>query len=153
MGDKDSPLDRLFDSKERLITFLDVTDGKRIGDRIIADSLVTESELESSEAQKPAFGSYSFDYTTDGTDIPDALLGICKEPQTFLVDVTVGGEPYIYRPDNLKHPNKKRARRIWKKWAKRYGVRPTQKCIIPKAQIVVTPEDNGSCRCQITASK
>lgn len=42
MGDKDSPLDGLCDGKERVLTFYDVTDGKGIGDSIIADSLAYE---------------------------------------------------------------------------------------------------------------
>ena len=42
MADKDSPLDGLFDGKQRIITFYDVTDGNQIGDEIIADSLSYE---------------------------------------------------------------------------------------------------------------
>ena len=42
MGDKDSPLNGLFDGKQRIITFYDVTDGKQISDEIIADSLAYE---------------------------------------------------------------------------------------------------------------
>ena len=42
MGDKDSPLDGLFDGKQHILTFYDVTDGKQISDEIIADSLAYE---------------------------------------------------------------------------------------------------------------
>lgn len=42
MGEKGSPLDGLIDGKQRIITFYDVTDGKKIDDRIIADSLSCE---------------------------------------------------------------------------------------------------------------
>lgn len=42
MGDKDSPLNGLFDGKEHILTLYDTTDGKQIGDRIIADSLAYE---------------------------------------------------------------------------------------------------------------
>lgn len=55
MGEKDSPLDGLIDGKQRIITFYDVTDGKKIDDRIIADSLVTERECELLDAQKKSF--------------------------------------------------------------------------------------------------
>lgn len=42
MGNKDSPLDGLFDGKERVLTFYDVTDDKQVGNEIIADSLAYE---------------------------------------------------------------------------------------------------------------
>ena len=42
MDDKDSPLDGLFDGKQHILTFYDVTDGKQISDEIIADSLAYE---------------------------------------------------------------------------------------------------------------
>lgn len=42
MGDKDSPLNGLFDGKEHILTFYDATDGKQIDNEIIADSLAYE---------------------------------------------------------------------------------------------------------------
>lgn len=42
MGDKDSPLNGLFDGKQHILSFYDTTDGKQIGDKIIADSLAYE---------------------------------------------------------------------------------------------------------------
>lgn len=42
MGDIDSPLNGLFDGKEHILTFYDTTDGKQVGDEIIADSLAYE---------------------------------------------------------------------------------------------------------------
>ena len=49
--------------------------------------------------------------------------------------------PIINKPRNLKYPNKKRARRIWKKWAKRYGTRPGKMIYLPNVE--VESEYNG----------
>ena len=49
--------------------------------------------------------------------------------------------PIINKPRNLKYPNKKRARRVWKKWAKRYGTRPGKMICFPNVE--VESEYNG----------
>lgn len=51
--------------------------------------------------------------------------------------VVIQFKVYIHRPKNLKYPNKKRARRIWKKWAKRYGTSGGESVVIPKATIEI----------------
>lgn len=48
--------------------------------------------------------------------------------------------PIINKPRNLKYPNKKRARRIWKKWAKRYGTSPGKMIYLPNVEVECTPE-------------
>lgn len=117
MGDKDSPLDGLFDGKQRTITFYDVTDGKQIGDEIIADSLVSERESELLDAQKnPAYGSFSFGCKIeDDVALRERLFGSIGIDNKIKADIIVESKPYINRPKNIKYPNKKRAQRIWKK--------------------------------------
>lgn len=138
MGEKDSPLDGLIDGMQRIITFYDVTDGKKIDDRIIADSLVSERESNLMDAQKTLVsGSYSFECKIEDNEALRELLfgGVDNDSvikgDVIKGDVIVEGEPYINRPKNLKYPNKKRARRIWNKWRKRFGVTPTTKYVIP----------------------
>ena len=55
-------------------------------------------------------------------DIPSALS------RRFLM---VQWPPTINKPRNLKYPNKKRAWRVWKKWAKRYGISPGKTINLP----------------------
>lgn len=72
------------------------------------------------------------------------ILGIREDNgQPNICSLTISGKPYIHRPKNIKYPNKKRARRIWKKWAKRYGVTPAQTIIIPNAELSCSSDDNG----------
>lgn len=117
MGEKDSPLDGLIDGKQRIITFYDVTDGKQIGDEIIADSLVSERESELLDAQKnPAYGSFSFGCKIeDDVALRERLFGSIGIDNKIKADIIVESKPYINRPKNIKYPNKKRAQRIWKK--------------------------------------
>lgn len=133
MADKDSPIDGLFGGKQRIITFYDVTDGKKIDDRIIADSLVSERESNLMDAQKTLVsGSFSFGCKIEDNEaLRELLFGGVDNDSVIKGDVIVEGEPYINRPKNLKYPNKKRARRIWNKWRKRFGVTPTTKYVMP----------------------
>lgn len=55
------------------------------------------------------------------------------------ISIMIEGEPCINRPKNLKYPNKKRAKRIWKKWRNRFGVTPSKRAVIPKATLSVIP--------------
>lgn len=139
MGDKVSPLDGLFDGKEYSLTFYDVTDGKGIGVEVIADSLVAERESELLDAQKnPAYGSFSFGCKIeDDVALRELLFGSIGIDNKIKADIIVEGKPYINRPKNLKYPNKRRKMRILKKWAKRFGTRPTQKTIIKDALVEI----------------
>lgn len=56
------------------------------------------------------------------------------------VSLIIEGKPIISKPRNLKYPNKKRARRIWKKWAKRYGTTPNQVLYLPNVEIECSPD-------------
>lgn len=59
---------------------------------------------------------------------------------TFSVIIQMGKE-YIYRPRNLKYPNKKRAKRIWKKWRSRYGVAYPEHVVLPNCTITTQMRD------------
>ena len=87
-------------------------------------------------------------FSVDLADRQDwgTMLGIReKNGQPMICSVTISGEPYIKRtkPKNLKYPNKKRARRIWKKWAKRYGVTPMQTIHLPNVEMSCRMDERG----------
>lgn len=76
----------------------------------------------------------------------ETILGIREDNgQPKICSLTISGKPYIHRPKNLKYPNKKRARRIWKKWAKRYGVTPAQTVYLPNVEMSCEMNENGVC--------
>lgn len=86
--------------------------------------------------------SCSFDIA-DGQDW-ETILGIREEKgKPMICSLTISGKPYIHRPKNLKYPNKKRARRIWKKWAKRYGVTPAHSIVFPNVEMSCEMNENG----------
>lgn len=132
MGDKDSPLDGLFDGKVHSLTFYDVTDGKQIGNEIIADTLEVVSRGDLLDARdRLVCGTFSLDCKVeDDAALREFLYGGVDTDGEIKADIIVEGEPYINRPKNLKYPNKRRKMRIWKKWRKRFGVTPTQKAVI-----------------------
>ena len=77
---------------------------------------------------------------------------IMSELERNVMSLIIEGKPKINKPRNIKYPNKKRARRIWKKWAKRYGVTPTQ-TVIPYVEIGVSQDENGLYTYHITNKK
>ena len=86
--------------------------------------------------------SCSFDLSTATSD---ELINLAREvlgdPQETVKDVKIVTTPeYIRRPHNLKYPNKKRAKRIWKKWRKRFGFEPEHGWYIPDARITFDPQ-------------
>lgn len=153
MGDKDSPLDGLFNGKQQIIVFPhDAPEDATLLGEVIADSLefTPSQDEEDIEVNKGAVnGRISFtlnNMTNLDDDTLTQVLGIGVAPTNLIASVSIEGKPYIYRPDNLKYPNKKRAKRIWKKWKKRFGVRAEKYLYIPKAEIVrnVDYDDDGS---------
>ena len=107
-------------------------------EEVIADSLSIIEADEADDAptaRMPALTTGRYKFTIDDSqidrDITEKLLGcaIDRKAGVFSVVVQMGKE-YIRRPHNLKYPNKKRARRVWKKWRKRYGAyHPEQKVL------------------------
>lgn len=84
----------------------------------------------------------SVQYDMPSEDIENLLdmsMDVAKDPAFATCSLVVEGKPRINRPKNLKYPNKKRARRIWKKWTKRFGTTPSRHTVIPKAILSVTP--------------
>lgn len=80
--------------------------------------------------------SFSFDCDAE---IKDFMTKPNPETQgQFICAVSIGEKEYVYRPSNLKYPNKKRAKRIWKKWKKRFGSRNSPQIFIPRAKITST---------------
>ena len=125
------PKDTIFSNGPCEISFAplaNLTESHPLGE-VIADSL---SILEADEADDaptasiPALTTGRHKFTVGipniDRDTIEKLLGcaIDRKPGVFSVIVQKGKE-YIHRPHNLKYPNKKRARRIWKKWRRRYG--------------------------------
>ena len=103
-------------------------------EEVIADSL---SIIEADEADDaptasiPALTTGRYKFTVDDTNIDrdtiEKLFGCAIDRKDGVFSVTIQTcKVYIHRPRNLKYPNKKRARRIWKKWRRRYGADPEQ---------------------------
>lgn len=67
--------------------------------------------------------------------------------------LVIEGKPTINKPRNLKYPNKKRARRIWKKWAKRYGTTPSKFAYFPNVEVncKIASEHDGYLRYDVNA--
>lgn len=123
--------DTIFSNGPREISFAPLanpTEDRPLGE-VIADSL---SIIEADEADDaptasiPALTTGRYKFTIDDTnidrDIIEKLFGCAIDRKAGVFSVTLQtGKEYIHRPHNLKYPNKKRAKRVWKKWRKRYG--------------------------------
>lgn len=98
-------------------------------EEVIADSLSIIEADEADDAPTAGIpelttGRYKFtvDLTNIDRDTIEKLLGCAIDRKAGVFSVAVQtGKVYIRRPHNLKYPNKKRAKRVWKKWRKRYG--------------------------------
>lgn len=148
-------LNKLFGgASEIFIAPLDEDKMQKLG-KIIADSTILSEEeameidrIKVREAmQNEPFKiepiSCSFDLA-DGDW--ETILGIREDNgKSMICSLTISGEPYIHRPKNLKYPNKKRARRIWKKWARRYGVTPAQSIVFPNMEMSCEMNENSLC--------
>lgn len=118
----------------------------------IADSLSIIEADEADEADEaptasiPALTTGRYEFTVGDTnidrDIIEKLLGCAIDRKAGVFSVTIQtGKKYIHRPRNLKYPNKKRARRIWKKWRRRYGA-DYQQMVLPNC--TMTTEWRGN---------
>lgn len=123
---------------------------------IVKDSLTFESEDEVEDTPDDAI----YSRVTPSTFTLNASVKDCKgldeivkpfklEP-TYRTVVFDSAE-YIHRPKNLKYPNKKRAKRIWKKWKRRFGYKPHTTFTIPKARFEHKIDENGNFNVTITA--
>lgn len=116
---------------------------------VMADSLSVVEADEAADAPTasiPALTTGRYKFTVDDTNIDrdtiEKLLGCTIAPKDGVFSVIIQmGEVYIRRPHNLKYPNKKRARRIWKKWRRRYGADYPEQVVLPNCTL--TTEARG----------
>ena len=141
------PKDTIFSNGPYKISFAPLanpTESHPLGE-VIADSL---SIIEADEADDaptasvPALTTGRYKFTVDDTNIDrdtiEKLLGcaIVRKPGVFSVAIQMGKE-YIRRPHNLKYPNKKRAKRVWKKWRRRYGAHYPEQMVLPNGTTTI----------------
>lgn len=149
------PKDTIFSNGPCEISFAPLANPTEVHplEEVIADSLSIIEADESSDAptaSMPALtmGRYEFNVgdTNIDRDIIEKLFGCAIDPKAGVFSVTIQtGEVYIHRPHNLKYPNKKRARRIWKKWRKRYGADYPKQMALPNC--TMTTEACGDVFC------
>ena len=134
------PKDTIFSNGPCEISFATLANPTEVHplEEVIADSL---SIIEADEADDaptasiPALTTGRYKLTIDDAQIDrdtiEKLLGCAIDRKAGVFSVIVQkGKVYIHRPHNLKYPNKKRARRVWKKWRRRYGAyHPEQKVL------------------------
>lgn len=73
-------------------------------------------------------GEFSIDYAAQ-------IIGFDEALEPSRCSLLIQSEPEIKKPKNLKYPNKKRARRIWKKWKRRFGTTPGKTMYLPNVEI------------------
>lgn len=138
MGDKDN--NKLFGNSEFLIggSLSDLKPLPIVENSIELDRLSVREKMEAEPLQiKPL----SFEVEASFSDDIVKFFGVDLASEPNRTSLMVYGKPIINKPRNLKYPNKKRARRIWKKWAKRYGTSPGKMIYLPNVE--VESEYNG----------
>ncbi len=138
MGDKDN--NKLFGNSEFLIggSLSDLKPLPIVENSIELDSLSVREKMESEPLQiKPL----SFEVEASFSDDVAKFLGVDLASEPSRISLMIQEPPIINKPRNLKYPNKKRARRVWKKWAKRYGTSPGKMIYFPNVE--VESEYNG----------
>lgn len=63
------------------------------------------------------------------------IIGFDEALEPSKCSLMIQSKPIINKPKNLKYPNKKRARRIWKKWKRRFGTTPGQSICLPNVEM------------------
>lgn len=116
---------------------------------VIADSLSIEAD-DAPTASIPALTTGRYKFTVGDTNIDrdtrEKLLGCAIYPKAGAFSVIIQmGKEYIHRPHNLKYPNKKRARRIWKKWRKRYGADYPEQMVLPNCTVTTEARVGAFC--------
>lgn len=143
-----SPKDTLFNSRPCEIFFATVdspTEFSPLGE-VVADSLSLLDDNEPTDSIS-APQADKFEFTIGGApidhDVMAGLLGIGDVRKKDAISVIIQmGKEYIYRPKNLKYPNKKRAKRIWKKWRRRYGAYYPKQVVMPKCTMTTEMQGN-----------
>lgn len=76
----------------------------------------------------------SFDCDMSIGDIAP-IIGFDEALEPSRCSLMIQSKPKINKPKNLKYPNKKRARRVWKKWKRRFGTAPGKTMYLPNVEI------------------
>lgn len=63
------------------------------------------------------------------------IIGFDEALEPSRCSLMIQSKPIINEPKNLKYPNKKRAKRIWKKWKRRFGTTPGKSIYFPEVKI------------------
>lgn len=160
MGDKDT--DKLFGNSEILIcdpngelkplgkvvecsTSLNPEDAAELDSLSVREKMLTEPL---------SIGPISFECGMPICDVAPILgIDLASEPSKQVCSLVIQSEPKINKPKNLKYPNKKRARRIWKKWAKRFGTTQGKSLYLPNVEIDcgIVSERDGFLRYDVKA--
>lgn len=64
-----------------------------------------------------------------------SIIGFDEALEPSRCSLIIQSEPKINKPRNLKYPNKKRARRVWKKWKRRFGTTLNKAMYFPEVEI------------------
>lgn len=152
MGDKDT--DKLFGNPELLIC--DPNGEMKPLGKVVKGSTELDrlSVREKAQFEPLNIGPISFECEMPIGDVAPILgIGLASEPSKQVCSLVIEGKPTIGNPRNLKYPNKKRARRIWKKWAKRFGTTPGKYLYLPRVEIdcKIASEQDGYLRYDINA--
>lgn len=146
------PKDTIFSNNPWEISFAPLANPTEVHplEEVIADSLSIIEADETDDAPTasiPALTTGRYKFTVDDTNIDrdtiEKLFGCAIDRKDGVFSVTIQmGKEYIHRPHNLKYPNKKRAKRIWKKWRKRYGADYPEQMVLPNC--TMTTEWRGN---------
>lgn len=131
MGDKDT--DKLFGNCAIFIgkSEADMKPLKVVEDSIELDRLSVREKMQIEPLRiKPQMikGEFSIDYTA-------SIIGFDEALEPSRCSLMIQSKPIINKPKNLKYPNKKRARRIWKKWKRRFGTTPGKSICLPNVEM------------------
>lgn len=139
MGEKDT--DKLFGNPEILI-------GEPGGEmkplKVVEDSIELDrlSVREKMQFEPLHIKPLSFDCDMPIGGMP-AIIGFDEALEPSRCSLIIQSKPKINKPKNLKYPNKKRAKRIWKKWKRRFGTTPGKTIYFPDVE--VESDYNGDC--------
>lgn len=131
MGDKDTNM--LFGNCAIFIgqSEADMKPLKVVEDSIELDRLSVREKM---LAEPLHIKSLSFDCDMPVDYIP-TIIGSDEALEPHKCSLMIQSEPKINKPKNLKYPNKKRARRIWKKWKRRFGTTPGESIYLPDVEM------------------
>lgn len=116
--------------------FIGKTDGKMQPLKVVKNSIELDLPSEHNKIPveplrvKPA----SIDWSMPIRDV-FPIIGFDEALESHSCSLIIESKPIVNKPRNLKYPNKKRARRIWKKWAKRYGTSPGKTIYLPNVEV------------------